>query len=322
MNPLHTKRPSERVTRKIGRLCLLALCALGLSLAFAARFVRAQIDDAMLSAGSSMMQLGERMGAQRPRTIAINGAELRLRVSTAKGFTLSQVLDTFETRCRARSGQFHQQIGRRDVKAALSDQQKSLLDGVLRTEREGHGAVACLDVGGRALDAKALTERLQAFAASGDVSKIGGLRFMRAETQADGSVLLVMLWSDGALNLKRMFPSEGDAPGVDFTGIPRPPQSRRLLSAWEQGEAPAMNLYTSGAKDPGEVDHFYRKELARAGFRLLTPSVPKSTRDARGLLFAKDGRTLVLSVSRGSRGQMLVSMLPTDTAGDTKSLRL
>lgn len=305
---LRTK-PSPLLARAL-RLALFLVCCQVVFTLMLARHVNAQVKNLMLTVGSQLMQLGEPGAARPPRTLMLNGTELRLRVQTARNRKLGEVLDTFERRCRERSGRFHELLTERSVE--LTQPQRELLDGVIRADAGRAGMVACLDVGEARLGVGELLERVHRFLRSGDVSDIGYVRYVRAE-QDGADVFLVMFWNDGPFNIRRMFPTSGDAPGVDIPGLPRPPKSRRVLSAWEEGEGPALNLYEVEGMSADASDRHYRATLAEQGWHALNPE-SSGTRKTRGLMVMRGGLTAVLASSDTERGS-LISVLPMDDKG-------
>lgn len=308
--------------RKTRRSLLARLTRLGAFLLFSqllvtalvVRGVRAEVQDLMLSVGSQMMQLGERMGAREPRTLHVNGAQIRLRVQHAADRSLEQVLDHFEARCRSRNGRFYEQLQSGRSKGRFHEEQLGLLDGVLRVDGDEGGAVACLDVGEERGSPRSILERAQRFAATGDASSFGNLRYVRAERRGEQGVFVVMMWTDGPLNIRSMFPREGDAPGVDFPGLPRPPAARRILSAWEEGEAPAINMYESTALAAEQLEQHYRSALPKNGWEFMTPA--SSDASARGALVMRDGLTVTLSHT-DVKGAGVTTIVPMDTRGAT-----
>lgn len=126
-----------------------------------------------------------------------------------------------------------------------------------------------------------------------------------------------MMWTDGPMNIKQMFPSTGDVPGVEFPGLPRPPRSRRVLSAWEEGQAPALNIYESAEAGPSALDAYYRFELPKLGWELMTPASASADTKAHGLLVMREGVTVIFShaITDGKHG--MTTIMPMDTRGAT-----
>lgn len=298
---------------RLGAFVLFAQTALSLVLV---RGVRAQLQDLMRSAGAQMMQLGASMEqGGPPRTVRLNGAQVRMRAQRVPNRTLEDVLDLFEARCRATNGRFYEQLQQGERTQALGEAQLGLLDGVLREQSDELGSVACLDVGEELSTPSSILARAQQFASTGDIASFGHLRFVRAEKRNHG-VFVVMMWTDGPFNIKHMFPRDGDAPGVDFPGLPRPPASRRILSAWEEGQSPAVNIYETTELDATELDKYYRRELVKLGWETLTPLVDKADAVAHGLVVMRDGVTVTLSQASVVGGRhATTTIMPMDTAG-------
>jgi hypothetical protein len=306
----------ERLTMKLLRLSAFLLFAQAVVTVIFARAVHAEVQDLMLSAGAQMMQLGRELDALTPRTLRVNGAQIRLRVQSSSQHTLPQVLDEFEARCREHNGRFYEQLREAPRTKAWSEQHLVLFDGVMRVDTERDGAVACMDVGDELGSAETILARAERFVATGDASAFGELRYMRAEKTERG-VFVVMMWTDGAFNIKEMFPATGDAPGVDFPGLPRPEGSRRLLSAWEEGQAPALNVYESAVAKPLALDTHYRSELPKHGWQLMTPASVDQATSERGLLAMRNGVTVTLSHTLVN-GRGMTAIAPMDTRGATR----
>jgi hypothetical protein len=137
---------------------------------------------------------------------------------------------------------------------------------------------------------------------------------MRAE-QTGKDVFLVMLWTDGPLNVRQMFPTEGDAPGLDFADLPRPPKSRRILSAWEEGQGPALNMYLSEHQNGKALEEHYRAELPKFGWKATTPAANAPEHAARGVLMMRGGVSAVVAAATDAQGRGIASLLPMDVQG-------
>jgi len=306
----------EPVLFKVLRLSAFVLCVQVLITALLVRGVHAQLQDMVQSAGAQMTQLGGKLTeGGPPRTLRINGAQIRLRTQRLPKRTLDDVLDQFQTRCRGHNGRFYEQLQQAPQTRLLGEQQLGLLDGVLRTESPEAGSVACMDVGDEKASPSSVLERAQRFVKTGDLASFGGLRLLRAEKRESG-VFVVMMWTDGAFNVKQMFPSQGDAPGVDFPDLPRPPGSRRILSAWEEGQAPAVNIYESTTLKPEQLDKFYRVELPKLGWEAMLPPSKGTDLLAHPLIVMRDGMTVSLSQT-DLEGESLATttIMPMDTQG-------
>lgn len=220
-----------------------------------------------------------------PRRLFVNGLELRL-VTASFDEELGAVLDRFQGACR-RSGGLR--LG--DAKAELAH-----LDTSLRRESDSEGVLACLDTGGP-LALNQVIARLEGFLETGDLGDVGSLRVVRAQ-RGRGRTTVLALWTEGSAPLSRLFPSRGDAPGRDPLDFPRPPGTRRVLSAFEAGEPYALTVYREedGAEADSERVRAYRASLEGRGWRV--------TERARGALVAiRSERTLVVQRRRGKSGR-------------------
>jgi hypothetical protein len=149
-----------------------------------------------------------------------------------------------------------------------------------------------------------LIDRLRAFVASGDLACVGDLRFVWA--RRDGpETSYVALWSEGPLAIRSAFPAQGDAPGADLPELPRPAHSVRILSAWQEQQAPML----AGYQSPGSASALsarYWQQLVAAGF-VLRP-LPSSAECARCLQI-ESGRSAAIAVFSEDEGRGAVVTL-------------
>jgi hypothetical protein len=188
---------------------------------------------------------------------------------------------------------------------------------VLRAESAREGVVACLDLGTPELTLDELAARLQRFAQELDLAELGGVRLVRVRALAYGS-FFVLAESQGAFPLARMFPAVGDAPGSDFASLPRPPHSRRLLSAWQPETEPGIALYEAREA----ADELWATYLGQLRERGWTPSSPESAQSARehAALLSRQGHSALVAVTRqGGASQLLV--MPMDAGPGSVAVR-
>jgi hypothetical protein len=178
---------------------------------------------------------------------------------------LASVLDVFHARCRQAAGGFAERLAGDNPKpAARKLLRDRLLDATLHENGDHDGYVACLDLGPSAPHAGELIDRLRAFVISGDVARVGDLRFVWARRDAE-LTHYVALWTEGSLPLRTAFPERADAPGVEVPHIPRPEPSQRVLSAWQQAQAPLLVSYRAQGS-AHELAGRYREQLVTQGF--------------------------------------------------------
>jgi hypothetical protein len=168
--------------------------------------------------------------------------------------------------------------------------------------------VACIDLGSDEISPPEILQRVDRFLRTGELSTLGGLRYAMAE-RGERATSFITFWTEGKANLFEAFPSDGDAPGRDAQGVPRPPGSVRVLSAWERDRAPALSVYRVASLDAVELEGFYRRSLPENGWQVLAPSAPAGL-GAGGVIFAeRAGRTVVISIAagRGTRRTVTIS---------------
>jgi len=236
--------------------------------------------------------------------VRLNGAELRWSNARTPQ-TVDQVLDRFERYCREAPSALGQAM--LDVPATLEDRvpipkADPARAGVVRQGRGDRGMVACFvaDPGARG-GAAGVTERLEAFGRSGDLSNLGRFRYVFAERGKAGPgglglTRVVTLWSDGPLRIGEMFPATGDAPGTDSAVAPRPADSRRTLCASVDGFPASIRIYET-PRTPAEVLEALDPALRASGFA-RAPGIDASKGAAAWV--RSDGAEIIVSLSRTS----------------------
>ncbi len=313
--------------RAVARVAGFLLLVQTVLLLLMARSGHARVNELMLAFGTHMMRYADARRQDRPRALFVNGLALRF-ASGSTDREVDDVLDHFHAKCRNRNGRFCDQL--HDVQERLprggkakAGRAKGLaqtpahnavaganpLDGVLRYGGGELGFVGCLDTGGRRVRPEQMLKKAWLFLQTGALSSVGELRYVMAE-RANKGTHFVAFWTRGDANLYEAFPPQGDAPGRDPKGIPRPPGSRRLLSAWEQNEAPSMTVYaTPGLKAP-HLGKFYRTRLREMGWRVAdAPTASAGTETEIRALWAERGpRTVSVTFLTDSRGQGLAAL--------------
>jgi hypothetical protein len=285
---------------------LLGVLALGGAVCVAAS-ARARVGELLHDAGASMLSYTRADFQDTARTVHVNGLSLRV-MSGHTHDDLASVLDFFDTRCGAAAGGPEQQMAalRSGAGAALAAIDPGLLRPVLRSERPGQGYVACLDPGVAHLEPERLLTRLEAFAATMDVAQLGDLRFVWARAERDATAY-VAVWTEGPVRLDRMFPAEGDVPGVDPPTVPRPPQARRMLSAWQERQAALLTAYRVELPI-GDAHARYRQALIDGGFAVREQSEAPS--DQRWLIAARGTVTAIAVIRADGPSRSTVTLLP------------
>lgn len=132
------------------------------------------------------------------------------------------------------------------------------------------GHVACVGVS----SARSLGEVVRSlvlFAKRGDFAELGGVRYAFARRVDGGDqTFLLTVWTESGLRVSSLLaPERGDAEGRDPHGVPRPAESRRILSAFEEGAPSGVFVYRVDHQSAAEVAAFYRRVLPTAGWRTI-----------------------------------------------------
>lgn len=265
----------------LARLFAFLLAVYAVAMVVVARQVRAETDEILLGVGAQMMTYADADAQDAPRTLRLNGQRLLFASGHARDRSVREVLDFFEGRCRSRDGRLVDHVAELATAGGIEAPDTSMLDGTLREETRRGGFVACFDVGEGREGVEGLLARLTAFAESGNLARMGGLRYAYARPTEDGGTHFLVFHTDDELNVYEMFPASGDAPGVDVEGLPRPPGVRRLMSAWEEGDPHSISMYTSTTRDADQLRAWYRRALPEGGFRLVEPSEAQRDRFTR-----------------------------------------
>jgi hypothetical protein len=281
------------------------------ALSLAAKSSYASANELMMTVGAQMMRLAGAVRQDQPRTIVLNGLALRFTSGSTEA-PVSAVLDFFQARCRERNGRFAEQF--REITRGRPGMRVSndppLGNGVLRYIVGHQGTVACLDTGGQKLEPAEIIGRIRRFLSTGELSDIGELRYVMAERQGEVTSFITF-WTEGSANIFRAFGSGGDAPGLDPLYIPRPPKARRLISAWEQNQAPALTVYATSSLDLGNLARFYRERLGQLGWKVVGHGA-NVTRSSQTAIFAeREGHTATFTFSIARDHRAMVTVLET-----------
>lgn len=228
-----------------------------------ARAVRADMREVGLGMGHQLAKLEDL--TSNAALVTVNGTTVH-RSSARTAQPVAEVLGRYEAFCKSSPGVLGRAMN--DIPAALADQLQvpdspAARASVLRDEHDGRGMVVCF-VDEPGVSQGSLGDRLTEVSTTGDLSRLGHFRYAFAEPGKSGTHV-VTFWSDGEVNLKKMFPAEGDAPGTDSALAPRPTGSRRTLSASVEGYPAAVRIYESPAPRP-VVERGVDETLRARGF--------------------------------------------------------
>lgn len=231
----------------------------------------------------AMRRLGEQLLAELgpaivgpPQALQINGQTLFLGV-TQSPYSVRETLDQFEESCASKADpreQFPMIPGwdptPDELRKMPSDLQKVLNQdptrfGTIRHESEEQGQISCLAQPKHHRGFMAVMEAAKEFLESGDLSRLGDMRYATARKLDNGETQVIAIWSEGKFPIYSLFPEEGDAPGSDMPNVPRPPGGTRRFSAAAEGQSFGMRIYSS-ERPPQEVLDFYEGELPKGGW--------------------------------------------------------
>ncbi|HEY2733901.1 MAG TPA: hypothetical protein VGI70_07950 [Polyangiales bacterium] len=258
-------------------------------------------EQALSRFGQHMLRYAGARHQTDPEEIDLNGAEFHLSTGTTDA-SVDALLDEFQRKCTQKNGRLAEQWATLGEKHHEKPSAHSpLWDGVFRGGGHDSGVIACAETGDTTLAPATVIERVRAVLATGELSKLGELRYVYAAR--DGfRTMFVAVWSEGPLNYRAMFPRQGDAPGHDPIGVPRPDGVRRVLSSTPNHRARAtLNVYEASDKPAKQLIEFYAEQLPAGGFQLLTTP--------RHFIAARDGsRLLTISIQDDRHGRGIATI--------------
>ncbi len=281
---------------KLLRISVYFTVVAGVLALVAARFAWAQAKKTALETGSELVRLtaaGNLSGVYR---LDMNGEKVNV-ASASSDAPVDVLLDRFQKACETHADGLAVDFA--NLRPAIATngalhQTGHPGAGVLRNGDEKQGVVACFAMGGAVGEVEAY-KRVAAFAETGDLGKIGQVRYLTARKDA-GSTHVVALWTEGSLDVKKMFPETGDAPGSDPKDVPRPPNGRRLFTAFAQGAPYAIRVYEAGASADAVLAQ-YDALMPKLGW-VPNADVPKESAASKLLTraYARGGIDLLVSV--------------------------
>lgn len=264
-------RPIKTLFRRLIRLWLWSGVVTLAVLAIYAHRAWARTEHVLGDFGRHLMKYADAAHQTEPSELLLNGASFFFSTGASES-SVHDVLEHFHAACLKRGPQLHTlwqdpKLPPDLLKKAEAARETGILDGVVRVEGEETGVVACLDTGGEALDSLTLIRRIQGFVETGDASVVGDLRYVMVEKGQVHETTFVTAWTDGPLNLREMFPPEGDAPGMDIPDLPRPEGARRVLSSFQRDGDDLVTLYKAPLSTE-DLHGFYVSALKKRGFSI------------------------------------------------------
>lgn len=275
-----------------------AVCAvIGL---VSARSAYGSFKDSALITGRQLASFGDLQGSVY--RVLLNGQTIHVAAGSTEQ-SMKEILDDAQTMCKQHTGGLDTLIAQLPEGALgiKKGEDTTQLMGIMRSERDGEGMVACLAQ--QPLDGwQDLSQRLGRFVETGDLSEVGNLRYMYVRKINDKSNQVIAAWTQDNFKMFDMFPKNGqDTPGTDALNAPRPPESVRIFSATIEGAIGAVRIYDS-ASSKNEILALYDKQMPERGWTLVPQTVDKApnarlfTRETADLLVVTteiDGRSYI-----------------------------
>lgn len=280
------------------RLGLFLMIVAALASVLLLRSVHADIAEVLWGAGAQAMEYPAAPPAAA-RELRLNGARVSFRTQTIDA-PLEKVLVHYESLCAGRDAGLTERLS---VQAARNNDR---------------GYVACLDMGDAPRDLSSIANRFLRFSETGDLAELGALRYVRARRVSGPSgdqTFLLTVWADSAFNLLRMLPAAGaDAGGSDLAGVPRPPSSQRVLSAWEAGQPSGVVVYRVLDGSAAELVSFYRAEFSKEGWTIIERHPSESISiDGIHMISAEQGNRMVTVLAHpGEASETVLSILSSE----------
>jgi hypothetical protein len=262
--------------------------------------------DSSMLIGRQLATFGDLEGSvQRVR---LNGEPIYVSSALADA-SVPELLDRFETACREHAGGLDQMFESlpASIKTNLAGVDGTAGVGIIRNQDGDEGMIACLAQA--PLDGwESIGVRTEQFLDTGDLSKIGDLRYVYLKRVAN-KTHVISVWTDGPFKLFNVAPVDGnEAPGSDSANAPRPLDAVRLLSAEVVGAPYAVRIYDS-AESQDEILAMYESEMPKRGWTGIRLP-PDEVRNGRA--YTREGvDLLVFAFAEGDRSYVsVVEMQP------------
>jgi hypothetical protein len=284
---------------RAGRVIFFTAVLVLLAAVIYTRRARASAAEQAVVFGRDLAQFADVLsGAHR---VVING-EVVYVATALSDQDVPTLLDRFQTYCDTRNGDVPRDFAQKAPEEAKRIRQTlgdDWLDhwGVIRDEQGGEGTVMCIaqhDGGGVA----GMTEKIRRFIGTGDLHAVGDFRYVYARRAEAGRTQVFTSFTEGPFDVRRVL-GRGDAepPGNDPPDVPRPPDSRRLLSSTVDDSPYALQVFAT-PRPVDEVLAFYDRELPQRGWaRLVGNPVLQAG------VWQRQGVTMVVGAGRAERDE-------------------
>jgi hypothetical protein len=292
---------------KVGRATTFCLFVLVVGLWIQARRARADVGEHVARLGKDLVQFKDVL--QGTHTVLVNGETMFL-ASAVLDQDKHTVLERFASNCRANAGGLREPFamlsaGEQEHIATGAPNFLDLVLGVMRDETDDAGMVACIvhgdDVGGL----RGTMARLHEVIETGELARIGSLRYASVRRLPDGKSHVLMTFTDGSFNLRRVLGLDGgDVGGSDPPNVPRPPSSRRLLSASADGQPYGVHTFQT-SEPPDAVIAYYDEAMPKLGW--VKDLDGQAMR--RAAFYHRQGVLLTMTAIETQKGVTMVTLL-------------
>jgi hypothetical protein len=290
---------------KLARVAVYVGCVSSLATGLVIRSAYGDVKETALALGSELAKIDPNRGSG---PLVLNGQNIYV-ASTVESVSVEQVLDSVEAHCEHNGDGIRAEL--QDMSASLkkpAPKRGRAARGIMREEAEGRGMVACFAEGRFDPDSDSL-ERFELFAETGDLSAFGNLRYVYATETPSGRTHIVSAWTDGRFELGSMFPSTGeDAPGSDPVRTPRPPGSRRILSATLDDAPYSVRVYEAQST-AADVLRPYDASMTESGYSVLVSEEGTNHR-----VYSRAGVDLFVTATEDG-DQAVISLIEIDGRG-------
>jgi hypothetical protein len=271
-NPL---RHAPNVTRVLA----LGLIVGNVVLAVAVKAAADSTTQNLRAFGRSVLRYSDGRTMNDVRTITLNGAEVRMATGSTRD-TVRQVMDFYAARCREIDGGLSAQVRehspfRHELRRHLPADFNDFMDvneaaTMVRFVTDTEGFIICFDVGRERVDLNQFVTRVIDAMQHGDLTGASDFRYVYAQRPAgDSTTSVVGFWTERSnLNITRMFPTEGDAPGRAVPGLPRPVGMRRVLNAYESGTPLSYTTFV-GTTAIAQLESQLRRDMVSQGWQFF-----------------------------------------------------
>lgn len=288
------------LARRVYRLAILGTVALVFS-GIVLRRVSAEVDAGLLDFGSRAMTFPGASPSET-RLVRINGVGISMRSEVVHA-GLTEVLAHYRGVC----AHDDEPRGYMSVLAALATRS-------VTTTADGY--VACVDIGAASLDT--LAGKLHRFSETWDLADLGRARYVyaqRAHDRPTSETFVLTMWSSHSLSLRDLLPADGDdALGSDPAGIPRLPNTQRLLSAKEDLEPSGVFVYRALHTSPSDLISVYRQWLRKHAWRIIERNPGESVQidDIHLLSAERASRQITFVAHANDSGGTLLTLLTSE----------